>query len=69
MIKEALFAVFCLLENVDYDLSVVFDNLYEPIGFTEDGFNTHLFVSVNNKYRDKLIEMTKEYLKNKDNNG
>lgn len=69
MVKESLYAVFCLLENVDYDLSIVFDNLYDPIGFTEDGLNTHLFVSVNNKYRDKLIEVTKEYLENKDKNG
>lgn len=69
MVKESLYAVFCLLENVDYDLSIVFDNLYDPIGYTEDGINTHLFVSVNNKYRDKLIEITKEYLKNKEDNG
>jgi len=69
MVKEALYSVFCILENVDYDLSVVFDNLFEPIGYSGDEFSTQLFVSVNNKYRDQLIEMTKKYVESKDNNG
>lgn len=67
MVKEALYSVFCLLENVDYDLSTVFDNLFKPLGYTEGDLQTHLFVTVDDKYRNYLIEMTKKYIK--ENNG
>lgn len=67
MIKESLYSVFCLLENVDYDLAPVFENLFEPLGYVGDELNTQLFVSVNNKYKARLIEATKEYMEK--NNG
>jgi len=67
MLKEVLFSIYCFLENIDYDLDEVFDTMFKPLAIGGDEFNTELYATFDTKYKEMLIEMTKQY--NKDNHG
>lgn len=67
MLKEVLYSVYCFLENVDYELEEVFHTMFKPLGVSGDEFNTELYATFDTKYKQMLIDMTKQY--NKENNG
>ena len=67
MLKEVLYSIYCFLENIDYELDEVYDTLFKPLGYTSDDMTTELFATFDTKYKQYLIEMTKQY--NEENNG
>ncbi|HAW78866.1 MAG TPA: hypothetical protein DCX27_03560 [Balneola sp.] len=67
MLKEVLYSIYCFFENIDYELDEVFHTMFKPLGVGGDEFSTELYATFDTKYKDKLIEMTKQYIK--DENG
>ena len=67
MLKEVLYSIYCFFENIDYELDEVFHTMFEPLGVGRDEFSTELYATFDTKYKDKQIEMTKQYIK--DENG
>lgn len=67
MIHEAFKYFYSFVENVDYDLQEVFETLYQPLDMVDEELTTTIYATVNPKYKERLIEMTRAF--NKEQHG
>lgn len=67
MLKEVIYSIYCFLENTDYELDVVYDALFNPMGIYGDEFTTEIVATFDPKYKQQLIDFTQKYIK--ENNG
>lgn len=66
LLKEALYSMYCFIDNVPHELDDVIESMFEYIGMTDHPEGETLNAIYDPKYKQQLLEMTANFKKEND---